>query len=290
MKHNTFLLKGGKRPKQAFRFGVLLLLSLTILIPLLYLFVCAFISPQAASQLRQHSRFVPGNAADVALAFSAESFTTLFREQTNFWAMYANSLFNTSLSVLGQFVVAVPAAWALSVLGRRGHTKLFYLYIIMMLLPFQLTMVPNYIVLNKLGLLNTPAALILPCVFSALPVFIAKRCFDEIGQDALEAAALDGAGFFAVFFKIALPLGRTGVGAALILGFFESWNDLERPMLFLQDKKLWPVSLYFPTIEAEHIGVAMAASLLILLPPLLVFLLSRKQLEQGLETGYKIKN
>ena len=151
-----------------------------------------------------------------------------------------------------------------------------------MVLPFQITMVPNYLVLDHLGLMDTPWAVILPGAFSAFPVFIIKKGFDAVPQSLLEAAALDGAGPLRCFVSVGLPLGLPAVLSAATLGFIEAWNAIEQPMLFLKNKANWPLSLYLSNITAEDLGLAMAASLMMLAPPLLLFLTGRKYLEQGI--------
>lgn len=100
---------------------------------------------------------------------------------------------------MGQLCVATPAAWALSRLRFRGRRGLMGLYILLMLLPFQVTMVPNYLVLNGLGLMDSHWALILPGCFSAFSVFVMARGFDAVPRALLEAAAIDGAGPFVTF-------------------------------------------------------------------------------------------
>ena len=101
----------------------------------------------------------------------------------------------------------------------------------------------------------------------------------------LEAAALDGCGPIATFLRIGVPLGLSGILSALVLGFLEAWNAMEQPMLFLKDASNWPLSLYLANITAADLGQAMVASLMMLLPPLLLFLLGQKYLEQGIDVG-----
>ena len=124
--------------------------------------------------------------------------------------------------------------------------------------------------------------MILPGVFSAFPVFIIKKGFDAVPQSLLEAAALDGAGPLRCFFSVGLPLGLPAVLSAATLGFIEAWNAIEQPMMFLQDKSNWPLSLYLSNITVEDLGLAMVASLMMLAPPLLLFMVGRKYLEGGI--------
>lgn len=113
-------------------------------------------------------------------------------------------------------------------------------------------------------------------------VFIIKKGFDAVPQSLLEAAALDGAGPLRCFFSVGLPLGLPAILSAATLGFIEAWNAIEQPMMFLQDKSNWPLSLYLSNITVEDLGLAMVASLMMLAPPLLLFMVGRKYLEGGI--------
>ena len=206
----------------------------------------------------------------------------LLLDTPTFFAMFWNACKLAFPQVAGQLVVAAPAAWAFSKLEFPGRRVLYGAYLVLMVLPFQITMVPNYLVLDRLGLMDTPWAVILPGVFSAFPVFIIKKGFDAVPQSLLEAAALDGAGPLRCFVSVGLPLGLPAVLSAATLGFIEAWNAIEQPMLFLKDKANWPLSLYLSKITAGDLGLAMVASLMMLAPPLLLFLAGRKYLEQGI--------
>lgn len=206
----------------------------------------------------------------------------LLLDTPTFFAMFWNACKLAFPQVAGQLVVAAPAAWAFSKLEFPGRRVLYGAYLVLMVLPFQITMVPNYLVLDRLGLMDTPWAVILPGMFSAFPVFIIKKGFDAVPQSLLEAAALDGAGPLRCFVSVGLPLGLPAVLSAATLGFIEAWNAIEQPMLFLKDKANWPLSLYLSNITAGDLGLAMVASLMMLAPPLLLFLTGRKYLEQGI--------
>ena len=207
----------------------------------------------------------------------------LLLDTPQFFVMFWNSVKIALPAVLGQFLLGAPAAWALSRLRFRGRKALFTLYICLMLMPFQVTMVPNFLVMDRLGLLDKLWAVILPYAFSAFPVFIMVKSFDAIPRAMLEAAAIDGAGYWRTFLSIGLPLGLPGVLAALLLGFLECWSTIEQPIVFLRDPSNWPLSLYLPQIVSDKLGLAMSASLLMLLPAVLVFLIGQKYLELGIQ-------
>ncbi len=211
--------------------------------------------------------------------------TELLLDTPQFFVMFWNSFKLVIPSVLGQIFIGAPAAWALSRLRFKGRKLLMILYIVLMLMPFQVTMVPNYIVAQNLGIMDTIWAVVLPFAFSAFPVFIMAKGFDAVPRAMLEAASIDGANHFQTFVRIGLPLGIPGVLSALVLGFIECWNAIEQPMIFLKTKSLWPLSLYLPEIATNRLGLAMVASLMMLAPAVLIFLFGQKYLEFGIQAA-----
>lgn len=179
-------------------------------------------------------------------------------------------------------MIAVPAAWAFAVYPFRFRKLLFTLYIVLMLMPFQVTMLSSYLVLNRLGMLDTPAAVILPAVFSTFPVFLTYGGFRCIPVQLFEAARIDGAGEWRIFWKLGMPLGKSGLLSAMVLGFLEYWNMMEQPMAFLENKALWPLSLYLPEITWAQAGYAFTASIITLIPAVFVFVWGQDYLEQGI--------
>lgn len=202
-----------------------------------------------------------------------------------FFKLFWNSIGMTGGILLGQLVIAVPAAWAFAVYRFRGKGVLFSLYVILMLLPFQVTMLSKYLVLQNVGLINTRWAVVLPAIFSTFPVFLIYRSFAGIPADLLEAARVDGAGEWQSFIRVGLPVAQGGILAAMILSFLENWNMMEEPLTFLQDKSLWPLSLYLPEIAMDQAGYACAASVITLTVSLFVFAIFHDALEQGIVTS-----
>lgn len=199
-----------------------------------------------------------------------------------FWSMFWNSCRLVFPVVAGQVLVGAPAGWALTRMRFPGRRALSFLYIALMLLPFQVTMVSSYLVLDAASLIDTRWAVILPGVFSPFAVFIMMRGFGQIPESVLEAARLDGAGTLRCFTDIGLPLGAPGILSAVILNFLEYWALLEQPLTFFRDKSLWPLSLFLAPLSAGTAGAGFVAALLILLPPLFVFLFGQHDLERGI--------
>lgn len=208
-------------------------------------------------------------------------FRILF-QTPQFFVVFWNSMKMVCLILAGQFLIAVPAAWAFAIYQFRGRKIIFTLYIVLMLMPFQVTMLSGYLVLNQLQLLNTHGAIIWPAIFSAFPVFLIYRDFDALPGDLIEAARIDGAGELAIFLRIGLPLASGGILSAGVLGFLEYWSLIEQPMAYLEEQTLWPLSLYLPEIGLEQAGYSSVAAVITLIPAVFVFLAGREYLEQGI--------
>lgn len=213
-------------------------------------------------------------------AFSHYENVLLFTPQ--FYVVFWNSVKITAFILAGQLLVAVPAAWAFAIYPFPRRRLLFTVYLVLMLMPFQVTMLSSYLVLNGLHLMNTHGAVILPAVFSAFPVFLIYRSFCGIPKELLEAARVDGAGEWQIFWRMGIPLASGGILSSAVLGFLECWNLIEQPLAFLKDQSLWPLSLYLPEISLDQAGYAFVASVITLIPALFVFLLGRGYLERGI--------
>lgn len=211
-----------------------------------------------------------------------ENYLELLFFTPQFLKLFWNSVKTAAFVLAGQLLIGAPSAWAFAVYDFKGKQVLFSVYVILMLLPFQVTMLARYLVLNGMGLLDTHAAVILPAVFSTFPVFLIYRGFRGIPGELYEVARIDGAGEWRIFSSIGLPLAGGSVMAAFVLGFFEVWNMMEEPLAFLKDMSLWPLSLYLPEISLAQAGRACAASAVTLMVSLFIFLIFRDSLEQGI--------
>ena len=211
-----------------------------------------------------------------------KNYVEILLDSPEFFIMFWNSVKITFGALLGELLVGMPAAWGFAKYDFPGKKILFFLYITLMMMPFQVMLLGNYLVLDQLGLLDSLWGIILPAVFSTFPVFIMYRFFESIPLALLEAARIDGADELRLFFMIAIPLGSPGVISAIVLGFLEYWNLIEQPMVFLKTKELWPLSLYLPAIDVEQAGRALAASVIALVPAALVFFSGQDYLEQGI--------
>lgn len=211
-----------------------------------------------------------------------KAYVELLLDSPDFFVMFWNSCKQVFPILAGQTIVGLPAAWAFGRFSFKGKRSLFYLYMVLMILPFQVTMVSSYGVLSSLKLLDTGWAIILPGVFSAFPVFLMTKFFQGIPDSLLEAARVDGAGEFLTFVYVGLPLGFPGITASLLLNFLEFWNAIEPPMTFLKTESKFPVSLYLSSISLKEVGTAFAASVIIMAPAVFLFAWGQSYLEQGI--------
>lgn len=270
---------------RAFIYLALIALAAVICFPVVFAIAGVFM-PQW--ELKEYLAPVLGGAEGMAgwsffpKAPTLQPLVELLIDSPQFFVMFWNSL-KISLCILaGQVLFGVPAAWGLARFQFPGKNFILLLYIVLMLMPFQVLMLPEYLVLNRAGLLDTHAAVILPAIFSTFPVFIMYRFFTSIPEAILEAARIDGAGNLQIFFRIGIPLGAAGIVSSAILSFLESWNMIEQPMTFLKTKSLWPLSLFLPEIGLEEAGTGFSAAIMMLIPALLLFLSGQEYLEQGI--------
>ena len=265
--------------------GFAFLFALAAVFPILFL-ICGSLTGDG--ELREMLAPVLENADGYAswklfpLYPTLRHYVELLLDSPEFFIMFWNTVKLTFGVLLGQILLGTPAAWGFARYRFRGKKLLFTIYIALMMMPFQVMMLSNYLILNKMGLLDTFAGIIFPAAFSTFPVFLMFRFFEGLPEAVLESARIDGAGEWAIFWRIGIPLGSPGIISALVLGFLEYWNLLEQPMAFLKTKEKWPLSLYLPNISTDRAGAAFAASVLALLPAVLVFLAGQDYLEQGI--------
>lgn len=206
-------------------------------------------------------------------------------DSPEFFQMFWNSVKITVGILAGQLLFGMPAAWGLAQYSFRGKKAVYMLFIILMMMPFQVMMLSEYLVLDRFHLMDTLAAVILPGIFSTFSVFIMYRFFCGIPDSVIEAARIDGAGEWQLFIRIGLPLGSSGILSAMVLSFLECWNMIEQPMTFFKTKSLWPLSMFLPEIGTDNAGFSLCASFVAVLPAIFVFLSGQDYLEQGIASS-----
>lgn len=202
-----------------------------------------------------------------------------------FW----NSLILVVPIVLFQVAVASIAAYSFTRWRGRIRSGIFFFYVILMLMPYQVTLVPNYLVSQWLGIINTRWSIILPGIFAPFSVFLLTKFMRRIPYALIEAAKVDGAGEWDIFTKICLPQCRSALYSIAILVFIDYWNMVEQPLILLPDATKQPLSVYLSTINANEVGLAFAIATIYMVPCLLLFLHGEDYLVEGIAHQGSVK-
>jgi len=213
---------------------------------------------------------------------SFSQYTTVLFQSPSYLLKFWNSFYYTSVIVIFQIVVGSLASYSFARYRRKRREVIFFSYIILMLMPFQVTLVPNYLIAQSLGIINTPWSIILPGIFSTFSVFLLTKYMRQIPSSYIEAAKLDGAGEWQIFTRIAIPMCKSALYAMAILLFIDYWNMVEQPLWLLKDADLQPLSVFLSQINQGEVGIAFAASFVFMVPPLLIFLHGEQYLVEGI--------
>jgi len=202
-----------------------------------------------------------------------------------FW----NSVILTVPIVLLQLLVATITAYGFTRWRGRVRSGIFFFYVILMLMPYQVTLVPNFLVSKWLGVLNTRWAVILPGIFAPFSVFLLTKFMRRIPYALIEAAKMDGAGEWQIFTKVCIPQCRAAIYSIAILLFVDYWNMVEQPLVLLQDADTQPLSVFLSNINSGEIGLAFAMATVYMVPSLLLFLHGEQYLIEGIATQGSVK-
>ncbi len=202
-----------------------------------------------------------------------------------FW----NSVLLVVPIVLLQVGLAAVTAYGFTRWRGKVRSAIFFLYVILMLMPYQVTLVPNYLVADRLGLINTRWSIILPGMFAPFSVFLLTKFMRRIPFALIEAARVDGAGEWQIFTQICLPQCRSALYSIAILVFIDYWNMVEQPLVLLRDADAQPLSVFLSSINSGEIGLAFAMATVYMVPSLLLFLHGEEYLVEGIANSGSVK-
>ncbi len=188
-----------------------------------------------------------------------------------------------------QLLVALFASYGFARSSGKLKNIIFFSYIILMLMPYQVTLVPNFLVADKFGLLNTRWSIILPGIFSPFSVFLLTKIMRRIPSSYIEAAKLDGASEWQILFHICIPLCKSALFSVALLVFIDYWNMVEQPLIMLKDKEMHPLSVFLSEINTGDIGLAFSVAVIYMVPSLLMFLYGEEYLVEGITYSGGIK-
>ncbi len=204
-----------------------------------------------------------------------------------FARFFMNSVIVASLSITANLILNALAGYALT-RHFAGKRVVVLLLLSSMMIPFQATIIPAYLITRELGLLNTPLGLALPAFSHIVLIFVFKASFDAVPNSLIEAARIDGLSEWKIIYKIMLPLAKPAVATNVILSFIWSWNDFLWPLMIIRDVNMQTLPLGLSSFQSyfeDTTGSLYAFSVMVLAPGLLVFLLAQKEFIRGLTSG-----
>ena len=266
----------------------LTVMAIVMLLPMVQTFLYSFSSiPEMKSYMKTRGSRDETEWMDPHLSpnmISLGQYEQILIKDNTVLQYFINSVVYTAAILAGQALVLPALAYALSKFRFRGREGIFFLIVMLMLLPFQVTMVPNVLTLRFMGLLNIQWAVILPMWFAPFYVFLLRQYMITLPDELLEASSMDGAGPFRSFLWIVIPVCQPVIGAAAALSFAENWNLVEQPLTYLSRKpELMPLSTVFNQLAGENTGFEFAGAALYILPAMLVYFFFQKDILSGIQ-------
>ena len=267
-----------RRLGQAGYYIISILLAVLALIPFLWMISTSLKSRGALMSIP--IEWIPAEP-------TLDAYTEVF-SRFPFLRTIGNSLFISVAFTLITLVSASMAAFAFAKLRFRGNGVILSIYIATMMIPTQVTMIPLFVVMNRLGLIDSYASVILPSMFKPFAVFLLVQQMKTIPNDYLDAARIDGAGLFHICFRVALPLCIPTLATLAVTTFMESWNDYLWPLLMLTDRNKMTLPIALSTLNGQYnteYNVLMAGSLISMIPIIIIYIAAQKQFKAGLMAG-----
>ncbi|WP_372633943.1 carbohydrate ABC transporter permease [Cohnella sp.] len=208
-----------------------------------------------------------------------------------FFRWFLNSLSTSAIVTVGAMFTSALAGYVFAKFRFRGKRLLFVVILATMMVPFQIVMVPMYVIISKLNLVNDLSAIVIPYLVSAFGIFMAKQFIEAIPSELIEAARMDGASEFRTFWSLVMPQIKPALSALAIFSFMAAWNNYLWPLIILNEESKMTVPLALVFFNGQNVvnyNVVMSAAVLIMIPVVIIFLIFQKQFIKGLTmTGFK---
>lgn len=284
MKNHARRVRGRHLPARM----LLSLLAVIILLPVVMTLLYSFFSPaEIKAFMDTRGNYDAAAMMEVKLSpnmFSLSQYYNILIEDMTILRYFVNSAMYAGAILLLQALIIPMMAYALSRFRFPGRDALFFTIIMLMLLPFQVTMVPNVLTLRSMNLLDTVWAVILPMAIAPFYIFLIRQYMVGLPGEMLEAAQIDGAGTFRCFIHVVLPTCRPILGAAAALSFADCWNLVEQPITYLTTHtELYPLSVAFNQLSQKSTGVEFAGAALYTLPALFVYFFFQNDILEGVQ-------
>lgn len=218
-----------------------------------------------------------------------EQYKSVLLKNPDYLLKFWNSILLTVPITVFQMLLAIITAFGFSRYPNKFKSIIFFAYIILMIMPYQVTLVPNFLVAEKFNILNTRWAIILPGIFSPFSVFLLTKVMKRIPVSYVEAAKLDGASEMQILTKIHIPLCKGAIVSIAMLVFIDYWNMVEQPLVLMKDTDMHPLSVFLSQINTGDIGLAFAVGTVYMVPTILMFLYGEDYLLEGITYSGGIK-
>lgn len=266
---------------RALIFAILLAVSIIVVIPYVWMLSNSF--KTTIETLTDPMHIIPQE-------FTLDGYIKVLTKSP-FFHWLGNSVFITCTNTIVILFTSTLVGYLFARFRFRGRDFLFAMLMFTMMVPAQVTMITTFIIIDDIGLYNSVWALIIPSFVNVFGIYLCKQYCEEIPRELIESARIDGAGDFAIYWRIVIPQIRPAIGALAIFTFMEYWNDYLNPLIYLSstEKMTLPLALsYFSTQHSTDLSATMAASALIMIPAAIVFIIFQKQFIKGLSmTGMK---
>ena len=271
-------------------FIFMFLCTLPVVLFLLFILCNSFLSP--SEFINRYGMMKHGNQNFQYVKFSffpdkifLEQYKEAFWDHSDFWYYFWNSTRISVFICIGTVIVSTLGAYAFAKLRFLGKRILLLGVIVFMMLPYHVMLSPQMMLLDQIGLLNHNSSVILPNLFTSFGVYLLYQFMVSIPKEYLEAAKLDGAGHITIFLKIVLPQVKDGIHTLIILNIIDTWNMVEQPLLFLKNQYQYPLSVVLSEGEELIEYNVFACCVVFLIPILLVFLICRNGLLNGIQNS-----
>lgn len=270
--------------KNKITYLIILLFCIIMALPIFFIICGSFMSTDEIIMNFQKSsvnEFI--NMYFIPKRFSISQYNEILIKNPMYLRLFWNSFFVTSLIIVGNIIISFMVSYSLYRLNNKFTDIILMIYTIVMLMPYQALCVPNFIMINKLGLMDTFWAIILPAIFNPFGVFLLKQFMNTIPRAYFESAQMDGISEFNMCINIALPLCKAGISALAILLCVDYWNIIEQPLIFIQSSNKELLSVFLSTISNTNPAYIFASSVFFMIIPLLFFLDNEENLISGIQ-------
>lgn len=260
-------------------YAVLIIIALTMVIPFIWMVTTSLKEPNATFAYPPQLLPTEINFANYELLFTRVPFGRYF----------LNTLLVTGLTVLGQVIVCSLAAYGFARLQFIGRDTLFVIYLATMMVPYQVTLIPLFLIVFNFGWVNTYQGLVIPAISSVFGIFLLRQAFQGVPRDYQEAARIDGASEFMIYWRIFLPLNGPALATLAVFAFMGTWTDLLWPLLIARSPEMRTLELglaYFNSstsaFRQTNWPLMMAASVVVMLPVLIVYMFAQRYFVRGI--------